>query len=93
MNNCKDCAKWKSEPGDSYPKKIKIGKCNNAPMFWGSTEWTQCNCNGGIGCSCDIQMVVRPEIESLAFVQDGSDYYAELLTLENFGCIQWKAKE
>jgi hypothetical protein len=57
------------------------GKCLAVVQFWTATEW-----RGDFDCR-----VVRPEYEGrLAFVQDGSDYYAALRTLPDFGCVQYE---
>ena len=81
---CKNCKYW--ELTNSYPiKDTKIGKCKKAKMFWDSTEWTDEETE-----DFDVIRRLKKEHENeKAFVQDGSDYMASLLTLEEFGCNQF----
>jgi hypothetical protein len=48
-------------------------------MFWDSTDWD----------SAGDKRIFKDD--SLAFVQDGSDYHAELLTKADFYCNMWEA--
>jgi hypothetical protein len=75
--NCATCKHW----GDysDAPTNIKVGKCNKVPMFWDSTEWKE------VG---EDYLRVLTDEENKAFVQDGSDYSAKLLTVADFGCVQ-----
>lgn len=77
MKHCKTCKYWQkidSEVSD-------IGTCKAVAQFWDATQW-----------SGDFdKRIVKPEYtEYLAFVQDGSDYRAELITRSSFGCVQYK---
>ena len=73
--NCGNCVHW---GGISY-KNGTIKKCNNTPMFWDATKWDD---EGET-------RIVKPEyINNKAFVQDGSDYKADLLTMAGFCCNQ-----
>lgn len=78
MKLCKTCKHWeKSARGEISD----IGKCKAVVMLWSATEWS----DTGDG------RVLKPEhAAKLAFVRDGSDYYAELQTLPDFGCVQHK---
>lgn len=82
---CKNCKYW--EIKNSYPiKNTIIGECKRVKMFWDSTEWT-----GEETEDFDIIRKLKKEnVNDKAFVQDGSDYMASLLTLEEFGCNQFK---
>jgi hypothetical protein len=81
---CKNCKYW--ELTNSYPiKDTKIGKCKKAKMFWNSTEWTDEKNDDWIA----IRTLKKENKTDRAFVQDGSDYMASLLTLEEFGCNQF----
>ena len=83
--NCKDCKHWKKETG--YPQSFNLGTCNKVVMFWDSTEW-------GEDSSGETVLNLTDEAKgNLAFVQDGSDYSADLLTLAQFGCVQFEAAE
>jgi hypothetical protein len=51
-------------------------------MFWHLTDWTD-----------EEDRVLKEKFkDDKAFVQDGSDYHADLLTLSNFGCNQFERK-
>jgi hypothetical protein len=78
MTTCKTCKFW--EPPENDIGEIPgVGKCKAVVQFWDATEWDKDYDNRQL----------KPEYKSkLAFVQDGSDYYAALYTLENFGCVQ-----
>ena len=84
-NTCKTCEFWKDTDGD-YPKgSIELGKCKRVKMFWDCTEWED------IPDHWECRRVLTEEAkDELAFVQDGSDYSAELITRPDFGCVQWK---
>jgi len=77
MKNCKNCKFWDSDY--PYPEGIPVGKCLRIKMLWDCTEWTEDY----------FHMVMKQEFsEEKAFVQDGSDYMAHLLTFGDFGCNQ-----
>lgn len=83
---CKNCKYW--EETDVYPiKNMKIGKCKRVKMFWASTEWTEEEREDYVV----IRKLLKDRENDKAFVQDGSDYVAYLLTLEEFGCNQFSA--
>lgn len=80
---CKDCKHWEREYlrdkwADNPTQEVK--KCNKVKMFWDSTDWDK---------EGDRRIFLN---DDLAFVQDGSDYHAELLTKSEFGCVMWEAK-
>jgi hypothetical protein len=77
--NCKDCKHWDAE-NRSHGMKAEIHKCKRMKMFWDCSDWSE---DGNDRIFTD---------DSLAFVQDGSDYYAELLTKPEFGCAMWEEK-
>jgi len=80
--NCASCKYWEKEHVDA-PKNIEIGACQKVQMFWYSTEWKEVD---------GYYARVLTDESTKAFVQDGSDYYAELLTLPDFGCVQFEEK-
>jgi len=88
-NICLNCKFW--EVTDSRPiKNMKTGLCTRVKMFWESTEWT----DEEVEDSWDCFRVLREENKKdRAFVQDGSDYKAELITLKDFGCNQFLIKD
>lgn len=79
MNTCKTCTHW--QPNDNHwSKSSPVKRCNRVKMYWDSTEWSD---DGEERTFTD---------DSLAFVQDGSDYHAELLTKADFGCVMWESE-
>ena len=83
-NLCKNCKYW--EISERYPiKDTKIGKCKRIGMFWESTEWLDTDAD-----DWDLRVLCDENKDDKAFAQDGSDYNAFLLTLENFGCVQFE---
>lgn len=80
---CKNCCHW--DPTDDSKEHAMPGlrRCTRAKMFWDETEWND-----------DCDRVLKPEARgSLMFVQDGSDYWATLLTLGDFFCAHFEALE
>lgn len=78
MEKCKTCKHWDNPEGE-YGEVPGVGKCKAVVQFWNATEW---NDDGD-------KRSLKPEYTGkLAFVQDKSDYYAELNTLPDFGCVQ-----
>jgi hypothetical protein len=74
MKTCGSCKFWK--PYDA-PGKIPVGRCGYVKMFWNNTEWDD---------ETYERVLTTPEHK--AYVQDGSDYMASLITLPEFGCNQ-----
>ena len=82
MQRCKTCKHWE-QPENDYGEVPGTGKCAAAVQFWDTTEWDK---DSGY-------RTLKPEYATkLAFVQDGSDYRAELKTLPDFGCVQHESK-
>ena len=78
MKRCETCKHW-DRPKSDYGEVPGTGKCKAVVQFWKATEWNE---------DYD-RRTLKPEFSNrLAFVQDGSDYYAELKTLPGFGCAQ-----
>ena len=80
--NCGNCKHWSFGEDRNWLTEGATGikKCQRIPMFWNATDWDR-------GANKRIFIV-----ESKAFVQDGSDYRAELLTKPDFYCNMWEAK-
>lgn len=85
MGNCENCKFW--DTTEQYPvSKTIVGECKRVKMFWDCTEWKELeNEEYGRVLSEDCK-------NDKAFVQDGSDYIAKLITLEDFGCVQFENK-
>lgn len=78
MNFCKTCVHWEPCQKGDTGHCLGMGWCKAAPMLWDSTEWSK----GG-----DCRVFKAEFANCKAFVQDGSDYSAKLLTLPDFGCV------
>ena len=82
MNTCKTCKYWKQDNTEHLD--FVIGDCQKIQRFWDATEWNH-----------DYTGRTRTEENKndLAFVQDGSDYYAILKPTPDFGCVMYCEKE
>ena len=78
MERCKTCKHWE-KPESDYGEVPGTGKCKAVVQFWNATKWND---------DYDKRSLKPEYAGRLAFVQDGSDYYAELKTLPDFGCVQ-----
>lgn len=84
---CNNCKFW--DITEYHPiKEGQIGLCTRVNMFWDSTKWDKKDIQEDL----DIRSLVDECKNDKAFVQDGSDYKAELLTLPTFGCNQFEIK-
>ena len=84
MNTCKTCKHWERYGEDNYRLMPGAGHCKAVPRGWSATDWDP-DYN---------QRVILPEFAHCkAFVQDGSDYWAQLQTLPDFGCVMHEDKE
>lgn len=80
--SCGTCNHW--QRCGQYERGFRqgLGRCAAVMMFWDCTEWND-----------DGENVFKAGHENIkAFVQDGSDYRADLLTRPDFGCVSWVAK-
>lgn len=79
MKKCATCKFWEAPKSDRYGEVAGVGRCSKVVQFWDASEWDK----DGDGRK------LRPEFsDSLAFVQDGSDFRAYLYTKPEFGCVQ-----
>jgi len=82
---CVTCQHWEKQDGSNYPLRgpaDSMGVCNAVAQYWDSTGWTD-----------DGERAVLPKYANCrAFVRDASDYYAMLVTRNDFGCVQHKQK-
>lgn len=83
---CKNCKYWEEERAFSNIQNADIRECTRVKLFWDCTEW-------GDGSNNYQRVLTKDAEDDKAFVQDASDYSAQLLTLEDFGCNQFEAKE
>ena len=79
MSHCKNCNYW--EVGESYKE---VNRCTYPKQLWDASEWVE-----------DYSGKIINELnkETLAFVQDASDYCADLFTRAEFGCVAFVEKE
>lgn len=89
LNTCNNCTHWKEGGEGDYRTLIGAGKCKRVGQFWDSTEWSSVE-NEDFGV--DVIRAVK-STDDLAFVQDGSDYHADLITLPLFGCAMFEDKD
>lgn len=90
MGNCKDCKYWREGKTDTR-ESVRIlgaGRCSRVGQFWDSTEWGRIS--SGRDFTPDTIVRKRKRTSDLAFVQDGSDYRADLITLPDFGCVMFE---
>ena len=74
---CQNCNHWGGEYGDG----MGVRYCTKMVAFWNATDWGD-----------DCERVLMPKYENQkAFVQNGSDYYASLLTKADFSCAHFEA--
>lgn len=80
MRNCGNCKFWDTS-GIDWPQEnndIFIRKCKKAEQVWDATMWSD---------EAETRRILKPEFsENKAFVRDGSDYMAQLLTKAEFLC-------
>lgn len=81
MERCKTCKHWE-KPESDHGEVPGTGKCKAVVQFWDATEWDD---------DYEKRTLKQKYAGRRAFVQDGSDYYAELKTLSDFGCVQHEA--
>ena len=81
MNTCKDCKHWKRNPL-TLAGTLDMGYCQKVRQFWDVTEWWETH--------DEVVRKLKSNVDTKAFVQDGSDYRAELITMQDFGCNQFK---
>ena len=78
---CSTCKHW--DPPHSVCGELPgSGTCKFTPQLWDATEW-------GDSQFGETVRIRNPKYaRRLAFVQDGSDYPARLVTMAEFGCVQ-----
>lgn len=90
---CKDCKHWREGTTDTR-ESVRIlgaGRCARVGQFWDSTEWERIPSKRDFGK--DTYARKRKRTTDLAFVQDGSDYRADLITLPDFGCVMFESNK
>lgn len=78
MNTCKTCKWWIQDDGyNEITKPLDPDTCEPMKIPW---ETRLCKCP-------KIRFYERPVESNEATICDGSQYYAELCTAEDFGCV------
>ena len=90
MNHCKNCKYWEEEPWPSDKPK-EVNRCAYPKQLWESTDWGELEEIDEFGRE-NIRTILSSRKNTLAFVQDGSDYKANLFTRAEFGCVAFMEK-
>ncbi|ERR1700741_1596947 len=91
MPRCATCVHWSPpDDDDSYRAQFKVlgvRRCRAVPVAWDATMWSP-----DADDESGYVRVRGPEYDrTTAFVQDGSDYRADLYTMPEHGCTMHKA--
>jgi hypothetical protein len=88
---CDGCRHWSRDDDDGRRAgDMKVRLCSKAPQWWDATEWTD---EPDPENKFDNLRRVLPEHEGTKmFVQDGSDYRAELFTTADFFCAHFEER-
>lgn len=81
---CVNCKFWGKADEYETGHSQGLGRCEYMPMLWNATEWRE-NEEG--------RVFKDRYKDTLAFVQDGSDYSANLYTRPDFGCVAYLKTE
>ena len=76
MNKCENCKHWEANNRTAFLPEF--GKCHGIGMNYNHTEW--------IDNKQSVQLKENSK-HIMAFVEDGSDYYAALICTKDFGCL------
>lgn len=78
---CEICKHW-DEKVYNPNSKTHVRFCNKIKLYYDCFNWNK-----------DGALEKREGLEDVkAFAQDGSDYWAGLLTCSDFGCNMWEQK-
>lgn len=83
IETCASCKYWDLANTNYLEECLKVHPCTRVKQFRDVTEWSE-----------KFDRILKREFkDDLAFVNDGSSYRAELLTLADFFCAHWEKKE
>lgn len=86
MSNCGNCKHWEKRAQYEAGHNLGLGKCRAALQLFDATEWSEDEADDA---DYFVGRVIKPEFRGRRFfVQDASDYRADLLTLPTFSCIE-----
>ncbi len=84
---CDTCQFWDPKNTDAVfdTDGLDLGRCDKAMQLWDASEWSYDD---------DGERVLRTAKDAgqMMFVQDGSDYRADLYTKPGFFCAHFTAK-
>ena len=95
MTDCKDCKYYRNKTHEevtdyrSYNLLPRMGYCDRARQLWDCTEWFDDGTDNYDSCNLKLKPKYK---NNKMFVKDGSDYSADLLVTEDFGCKEFKEK-
>ena len=75
---CVSCRHW--EPEEPEHNNPEVRRCRRVYPWHDATQWDE---------NYEARQLTVDRSGDLAFAQDGSGYYACLLTRAEFGCVQW----
>jgi hypothetical protein len=78
---CDECKYMSTDAREYGP--IKLYRCKAVPMPYDASEWSD---------ETGERVIISKFEDTLAFVQDASDYAASLLVRPEFYCAMFKAK-
>ena len=91
MSHCKDCKYWELETWPTE-KPNEVNRCAYPKQLWNASEWVELEDVDEFGRD-GIRVINELNKNTLAFVQDGSDYKANLYTRAEFGCVVFVEKQ
>lgn len=99
IKNCKTCKYWVEPESYTMGEVPGVGKCIAVVNFWDAAKWVEADDPAFKHLLKEGQpdylpfRVLKPEYAAkLAFVQDASNYSAQLKTKAEFGCVQHEPK-
>ena len=79
MERCRTCKHWVQVDPTEYGVLIGSGNCTKVPQIW---DVSDLDFSGAV-------FKLKPEHAAvLAVVEDADEFYARLVTMPDFGCVQ-----
>jgi hypothetical protein len=89
--NCGTCRHWRRyESGDFPSDRDRFGECGligNRPLWEDAYEFVRS------GDKVVGYRILDAQKDSRAFTQDGSGYTADLITRDDYGCVEYEEAE
>jgi len=80
FNTCKNCKFWKTDDDEEIEG---VHRCGAVMQLWNASEWD---------AEYEHRQIKEEFKSKKSFVQDGSDYRADLITTAKFGCNEFAEK-